>query len=544
MKSYLSWIIAAALLAGASNGLAYLVGPPEPLEKFAGEANLIFKGEAISDAPAADGKFQQHMGYEERETRFRVISKVKGEAAGGEIAFRHYDELKGGGMGMYSPQYYHFETGRTYIVFASQTPNGARAVRESHTGKMDLGVLRCRDQRPVTETKLPAIYWAELMALRDSPEPADVVYAIKQLDEMSEAPDKDYSHTADFSRADVLTAVRALMARPEPEIAQAAIRLVGAGSPYLSDISAPYWLGTVGVRNPGLATMSQGMRNAGGALCWRDLAQVAQSGADAETRALAIRALGLVKASELRQIMDPWLKAKEPSVRAAAVLLFTDFAVPHEYTTKQFAGFAADPDAEVRKCAAYAIGFMQNAQMIHLLSALLKDADAHVRRAAAESLHSFKPELPEVVAALKADLENKDTQPLSMLALAREKPGEHLDELARVIEENTTPANWSGGEIPAFTAWKLLFRYLWERPTAELQAGKWNRYLDALEKVGNYSSSEPRDLYAFYFKRGLPERAKAWRIAAQKRVTYDLEYYFKQVDDFPAGYLTEMPPAK
>src|SRR5260221_4239231 len=157
---------------------------------------------------------------------------------------------------------------------------------------------------------------------------------------MSEKPES--SGTTEFSRLEALTSLHRLILRSEPGIAQAAIRLVGAGSPYLSDAIAPFGLGTVGVPNRGLSQMDPGVRNAGGTLSWRELATVANGKASPETRALAIRAMGLVKARELRQIMDPWLTAPEIPVRAAAVLLFTDFAVPHEYTTEQFAGFAAD----------------------------------------------------------------------------------------------------------------------------------------------------------------------------------------------------------
>ena len=57
-----------------------------------------------------------------------------------------------------------------------------------------------------------------------------------------------------------------------------------------------------------------------------------------------------------------------------------------------------------------------------------------------------------------------------------------------------------------------------------------------MEKVGNYSSSEQRDIYAFYLQRGMTERAKKYRAAATKAASYDLDYYFKQVDENPSLY--------
>ena len=60
-----------------------------------------------------------------------------------------------------------------------------------------------------------------------------------------------------------------------------------------------------------------------------------------------------------------------------------------------------------------------------------------------------------------------------------------------------------------------------------------------MEKVGNYSSSEPRDIYAFYIQRGMAARARQFREAARKAASYDLDYYFKQVDENPALYKRE-----
>jgi hypothetical protein len=38
-----------------------------------------------------------------------------------------------------------------------------------------------------------------------------------------------------------------------------------------------------------------------------------------------------------------------------------------------------------------------------------------------------------------------------------------------------------------------------------------------------YSSSEPRDIYAFYLRRGMPDRAAKYRAAAKRTVGYDLD---------------------
>ena len=67
-------------------------------------------------------------------------------------------------------------------------------------------------------------------------------------------------------------------------------------------------------------------------------------------------------------------------------------------------------------------------------------------------------------------------------------------------------------------------------------AGKLDRYLDALEAVGQYGSSEPCSVYAFYLQRGMADRAKNFRAKANKAAGYDLDQYFKMVPANLAAY--------
>ena len=107
---------------------------------------------------------------------------------------------------------------------------------------------------------------------------------------------------------------------------------------------------------------------------------------------------------------------------------------------------------------------------------------------------------------------------------------------SKVVEEKTEPKDFWGGQVPAFTAWEILFKYLQSLPFDEVRSGKFYRYLNAMEMVGKYSSSEPRDIYAFYLQRGMTERAKNFRQKAKKAVSYDLDYYFNMVDKNPSLY--------
>ncbi len=174
-----------------------------------------------------------------------------------------------------------------------------------------------------------------------------------------------------------------------------------------------------------------------------------------------------------------------------------------------------------------------------MLAKLLADREFKVRQAAAMSLLSFSPKREPMAAIFRANLGNEEFQPLFLVALARETPAEYLEGLAKAVEENQEPREFWGGQVPAFTAWEVLFKYLQRQSADDIRAGRFDRYLDAIEKVGSYSSSEPRDIYAFYLQRGLVERAKKFRAAAAKAASYDLNYYFKMVDENPSAYQRE-----
>ena len=529
-------MLVAASLAWTGLAWGYAVGPPLSLDKLAAEADLIFKGTAVSSQPVQDEWFKPCPGFVATETEFSVISVIKGDTPGPRLRFRHYDETKQPEGRMFQPQYYHFESGRTYLVFAkrSETAGAFRQLQANHTGKEDQGVQLCSNDQPVGARTVKEAMWDELTLMLKSTDGTNVTYAIRQLDQMSGRRD-GFSDTQDFDRTNVLNVVHGLMSSSSAMVAQAAIAAVGSHNPYLSDERTIFWLATVGSGEvPGMGKMDPHMKNTGGELYAQELVALADSQAAKDTRAMAIQALGLVREPALKKPIERWLGNPDPSVRAAATLLLAEFPGPE--CCKRLAVLAADAAPEVRACVARAAGFGQQEEAADTLSKLLADREEKVRTVAAMSLLSFSPKNKAIANVFHANLENEDFKPLFLLALARENPADYLDALARAVEQKTEPKNFWGGQIPAFTAWEILFRYLQGQSAETLRSGKLDRYLDAMEKVGNYSSSEPRDIYAFYLQRGLTERAKRFRTAASKAASYDLDYYFKEVDANPGLY--------
>ncbi len=530
---------------------AYLVAPAASLEELAAEADVIFKGTCLSTGAVKDDSFPSLTGFRSSATNFKVISVLKGEgpAAGAEAVFHHYEPAppdKNGWFMSYMPQQYQFTKGRTYLVFAKKTAQGVtlRQVWDHHTGKSDQGALQCASDEPTPAGSLKEVLWLELNLLLKSSDAKDVLYGIRQMDSLSDPQGRkegddgshsSYDHTRDFERSDVLKAIGPLLKHADAEVVQAAITLAGSGNPYLSEERAPYWLNAVGASQiTGLGAMDARMPNPGGIMYREELAAIADSTAPATVRALAIRALGLVKHARIAGGMQMWQRDAEAPVRAAATMLQADY--PGEAARPHVTARASDPSPEVRRCAAYVVGCLQDTSLLPLLGALLKDGDAGVRRAASESLLSFSPREPEVVALMRAHAETPEFFPLFANALAAQDVPAHLELLAKITESKPSPTNWSGGQVPSFTAWKLLFKHLQGVPGSELKSGRWDRYLSAMENGYVTGSSEPTYIYAFYLKRGMPERARAYREKMKKAVTYDIDLYFKRVDENPSGY--------
>ncbi len=532
--------IAFGMLISASTALAYLVGPPMSLEKLVDEADIIFKATAVSNTPVQDGWFKPVTGYEAWETEFKISSILKGSHQAAALRFRHYDDSRKPPMIMsYQPQFYHFEPGRTYLVFAKKSDfaGAFRQISPHHTGKMDQGSLLCANDKPAAGATVKEAFWSELQALLQSSSAKDVSYGIRQLDEMSSESDA-YNATKDFDRTEVLKLMLPLLVSKDPAIAQPAIAVVGSHNPYLDDERAVYWLATVGSGNiHGLGKMEPAMKNRGAKLNIHTLIAIADAKAPAATRALAIRSLGLSRDPALRQPLQRWLNDTEPPVRAAAVLLLSDF--PDADASQKLRLLATDPSPEVRTTASYAIGFSQLTGLADVLGALLTDKEARVRRAASESLLSLSPKHESVAKVLQANLANDEFSPLFLNALALDNPAPYLDAIARVVVHKTDPKNWSGGQIPCFTAWNILFKHLQSQSADDLRAGKWDRYLDAMEKGYVTGSSEPCYIYAFYLQRGMTERAKNYRAMAKKSASYDLDVYLNRVDENPAQYTRE-----
>jgi hypothetical protein len=521
-----------------SNAKAYPVGPALPLDKLAEQSDFIAKVQAVASEETKDETFTDYtnQGFAVFATKLKVISVLKGDASLAEISFHHYDD-KPNGMGrMFSPQVYHFTPGQCYLLFAkkSDDPKMFRTFALFHTMQEDQGLIRAADAAPLGNRSVKEAIWHELTSLTASKDPADVIYAIKHLDRLSSQPAfVQPGSKEEYPRKAFLAAISPLLANDDPAIAAAALGAIGGSGPYWSD-DPRWWLASVGkgkLLSRGLSTFPTDYFNSSAHECREQLLNVASSKAAPQTRSQAIRALGRSRKNEAdTELLEPlraWTGDDEPAVRAAAVMLWSDF--PSREATVRIHVLASDKSPIVRAAAAYAIGCLQLTDFLPQLDQLLDDEDAAVARAAAISLISFDPK--RATAVLKGRLSDERYFVPFANALAEGDPAAYRDELVRVISSQPNPAENLTSQMPEYTAWEIMMGYISGCNVADIRSGKLDKYVDALESPPNIGSGPYQTLYRFYNEHQLRDRMESFRQKAiKKNLGYDIDVYFKQID--------------
>jgi hypothetical protein len=531
------FLLGSLLLApGSADG--YMMRREFTLGELEKNADVVFKGTAVSNAPGADSSSGETV------TQFKVISVIKGVGLGETIRFDHIDHP--GGISMFGPPpiNYHFEADKSYIVFAkaTETADVYKSLWNMPQSEGNQGVFSCADDKPVS-SDLKAEVWSELTGLLRHSESSDVLYAIQELDQLSGggseagAP-RGFSTTDDFDRRSVVDAVHVFVTSTYAKIAQAAIETIGSHNPYMTRERAWFWLATVGSGEiSGLTKMDPKMTNLGGELYSNDLFAAADKGPGDATRALALRALGLVREPEVGQRLLKYLVDPAPAVRAAAMVVLADY--PDLSILPQLSRMGIDPDAGVRVAVAQCIGFGQITAGIELLSHLLTDTSLDVRKAAAQSLLSFSARDPAVADIMQAN-DHAEFGLVFVLALARIDPAPYRDSLLLDMQSwspATPPPAWYwGGSIPAYDARQILFNYLRGQPADKLKSGEFDRYLDAIDKAALGNMGSPLEVYAFYIRHGLTVRAQSIRQAALKAFPYQQAISYDQAEQHPEIY--------
>jgi len=508
---------------------AYMVGPSLTFEKIAEESDVIFKAKIMSSSLIENNWFEGYGGYSSNGTEMKIISIIKGEIPNKTVFFQHYSESKDEPYRrMNSPQFYNFEIGKSYIVFAKKTDSEGvyRQLWKDHKSKMDQGVFLTSDEEEVDiKFSVKEIIWNEFKKHLKSSDSKNVIYAIKQMDLMSR--NSGWDKLDDYDRELVMEQIHGFVLSSDEEISKVAINAIGWLSPYFSDGYAKGWIATIGEgKIHGYAQWDKDRDNKFARKYWKELVEVVNGNGSRENRALAIRSLGLSLEPKVFSYAIAWTKMDEPMIKQAAIILLADY--PREETYKIFKESYQDDYTKVRLGVARAIGFGQFDELISILDELIIDDDTYVANAAYVSLLSFDGR--KVKSIFEKYKDHPDWKVLFVNALADINPEPYIDELAEIIEKDMESKYFKGGTIPSFLSWKILFTYIQKQDREKIKEGDFNRHFDALEVGKVHSSSMPRDLYAFYIHHGLRERANIFRERCKAAISHDMEYFFDMVD--------------
>ena len=120
----------------AALGYAYLVGPSLKLEELKAESDVIFKAQIVFSNHLKNSWFEEYCGFDASATEMQIVSIIKGEIPEKKVVFQHYREVPGDKCGrMFSPQYYNFQVGRSYLIFAKKTDQKGIDYREHRRRK-------------------------------------------------------------------------------------------------------------------------------------------------------------------------------------------------------------------------------------------------------------------------------------------------------------------------------------------------------------------------------------------------------------------------
>jgi hypothetical protein len=332
----------------------------------------------------------------------------------------------------------------------------------------------------------------------------------------------EFNHANDFTREEVLKALRPSLADPNDEVAIGALRCFQAGSAGSTQL-APFT---------------------------DTLVQIAGHGATIPRRVAAMAAFSGTQFPVVSNTLPQWLGDSSEEVRLQAVLLLPNF--PGEFSEHALRERVADPSPKVRAGVADAIGNGKMASLLPILRTLFSapvgqtNPVPDVHTAAGSALLKF--DVTQVAEILKANLNDEEFRPSYLCKLAESDPGPWLTNLVEVLEARRIrvekEVETSGVEPKAsylrarmalsgtyFNCWNIIHKYLHDLPAAAFADGKMDLCLGALEKAGTTGSREPTMLYELYRMKGLNQRAAQFRSENDNRSAgYDLSQYFDKVD--------------
>ena len=503
------------------------------LDRIIAQADLIFKGRVISSQAESNAYFP-YWGNPHA-TKFSLITVLKGTVHTNELIFwhnTHGPQAWGGGA---KPSWYQLEKGQSYLVFARNldkedyifpaAPDANSRTNECRQLYRD-GILRTLDAQPLANFTITNAVWYELNRLLKDTSPSNQLYAIEVLDGMSREgwwQEHGWAPGDFFDRNQVLWALLPSVTDTNEEIACRAINCFATESNAAVD----------------LASFAD------------TLVKVANGSPSSLCRLAAITSLSGIDGEAVSNSLAALLNDADENVRVGAVRLLPRF--PKNFAETLLQKKAEDKSANVRSVVADVIGagkFVHNIPTLaklfadpvgktlrygHMDMEFLKagingDSIGDVHRSAGTALVKFSPN--QVSDILNSNVDDPGFHVSFVAKLAQGKAEPWLPELTRILESRIShvdnfiklpsddPRKYDdplGDEIlvGAYTkCWEDIRQYLAKQSPEALASGKFDRYLDLLEKTvrpypnaPTFSIEPARWLYELLWTKGLTKRA-------------------------------------
>jgi|GEM_PF-2152008 len=537
------------------------IQPHGRLEAMTAAADLVFKGCVISTRAETNTAFPEW--GKPYASEFKVISVLKGSPQTDVVVLHHITHGPNDWSGGSPPQNFHFEAGRSYLIFAVKadrpdylySPSSNNVARPNEFRQPMQGEIanRTLDARRVDGLSVKDACWLELNLLLIDLNPTNQIYAVDKLDSLSLAGRSNdmWSRSADFKRRNVLSALLPLVTTSNELVAS---RVIGC---YAVESNTAVMLA------PFAAT----------------LIKVATNGTTPNLRLSAIASLSGEDFEAISNSLTQLLHNPSGKIRSQAIELLGLF--PGDFAERTLQVLASDDSAKVRAGVADVIGNKKLESLLPTLTKLFTEDGRHpqpitpltideleggghivgleggttmvndpnypganvgdVHTSAGYALLKF--DVGQVEEILKTNLDDPGFRLQFVLKLAENNPTPWINDLVQIMEARRTRSiqkTKADGAPPEtyiylsgayYRCWNMVYGCLKSLPASAFSDGSLNQCLDMLENAGSTGSQEPTQLYALYRLKGLEKRATEFRSKCEKSFAYDMKVYFNRVDN-------------
>jgi hypothetical protein len=546
------------LFMSSTSSFGFMMIEQESIDKIYNAAEVVAKVEVISTAESdsspdfiADDYFRDVLAsgfYRQNTAHVKIISLIKGTLASNEFRYQYlthvaikpeppsfWRSLLGRKatvrfeVGAPTPSY-ELESGKHYILFGTSEgePSGVyRQLTKAYYPKDTDSVFLAADGAQTAEgADIKKVIFDETVKLLRTGSHAEKLKAISVLE----------VRVTEFRYEEVMPVLAERLPDEDPEVEAAALTYFRRDSPYAQGYRGNDDALFEAARKGNLCSEyrfsseycpPRDTVHKWATLYAAKLIEVANNSKDSRTRASAISALGCSGDRAVNNEIEKWLQDPEAAVRAAAILVSSEY--PGKDLERRVQTALKDPDGSVRAAAVRAAVYGHLDRLKSQLPGLLNDTDKQVVESVKLVLSRF-PEFDQAL-ALGAVANDPKQEVVALTKLMLTEPERYYTKLSEALLRGPGPLIRVPNTLlePYDAGVAALLRFLYLKPAEQLRKPNFSVALDALQYTGTYPVGL---LYAFLRQRGLHERADAYMKGVAQRdptATFD----FGHIDAYP-----------